>query len=121
MFQDDFLLLINKPSKLLSLSGKNPLNKDSVHYRIVQGFPTATLVHRLDFGTSGVMVLALNKEANGHLTKQFQQRTVAKRYRAILHGHLENDAGMIDYPIAKDSAMFPRSKICLESGKPAIS
>ena len=121
LFQDDFLLLISKPGKLFSLSGKNPLNKDSVHFRLVKDFPTATLAHRLDFGTSGIMVVALNKEINGHLTKQFQQRTVVKSYKAVLYGHLEKDHGVIDYPIAKDNSIFPRMKICVGSGKPALS
>ena len=70
--EDAYLLVINKPSGLLSLSGKNPLNKDSVHHRLVQDYPSATMVHRLDFGTSGLMVVALNKAVNAHLTKQFQ-------------------------------------------------
>lgn len=119
LHQDDHLLLISKPGKLLSLSGKNPLNKDSVHFRLVKDFPTATMVHRLDLGTSGVMVIALNKQVNGQLTRQFQQREVIKRYRAVLHGHLKNDQGVVDYPIAKDDAIFPRLKICVESGKVA--
>jgi tRNA pseudouridine32 synthase/23S rRNA pseudouridine746 synthase len=66
LYQDEHILLLNKPSGLLSLSGKNPLNKDSVHYRMVQLFPSITLAHRLDFGTSGIMVLALNKDANAN-------------------------------------------------------
>jgi len=94
-------LVINKPSGLLSLSGKNPLNKDSVHYRLVQDFPTATMVHRLDFGTSGIMVIALNKQVNAHLTKQFQARVVTKTYVATLYGHLAHGSGVIDAPIAR--------------------
>ncbi len=90
LFQDEDLLLIFKPSGLLSLSGKNPLNKDSVHFRLVKGFPDVTLAHRLDFGTS-------------------------------LYGHIENDHGVINLPIAKDSAIFPRLKICEETGKPALT
>ena len=121
LFQDGFLLLISKPSKLFSLSGKNPLNKDSVHFRLVKDFPAAAMVHRLDFGTSGVMVVALNKQVNAHLTKQFQQRTVVKSYKAVLHGHLKEGHGVIDYPIAKDNSIFPRLKICLKSGKPALT
>jgi tRNA pseudouridine32 synthase/23S rRNA pseudouridine746 synthase len=58
LYQDEHLLLINKPAGLLSLSGKNPQNLDSVHHRLVQQFPGCTLVHRLDFGTSGLMVVA---------------------------------------------------------------
>ena len=113
--------MINKPSALLSLSGKHPLNKDSVHWRLVQDFPTATLAHRLDFGTSGLMIVALNKEVNGHLTRQFQQRSVAKRYMALLHGHLAEDSGEIDLPIAKNRDQFPLQKICYATGKPAQS
>lgn len=119
LFEDENLLLIDKPSGLLSLSGKNPANKDSVHYRLVQDYPTAKMVHRLDLGTSGVMVLALNKEANANLTKQFQARTVVKTYVAILFGHLANDQGVIDAPIAK--AEFPYQKVCVKTGKAAQS
>lgn len=121
LYQDSDILLIDKPSGLLSLSGKNPQNWDSVHYRLVQDFPTATLLHRLDFGTSGIMLVALNKSVNGLLTKQFQQRTVKKQYTALLHGHLAQDEGCINLPIAKDSANFPLQMICHQTGKPAIS
>jgi tRNA pseudouridine32 synthase/23S rRNA pseudouridine746 synthase len=121
LYQDEHLLLINKPTGLLSLSGKHPLNKDSVHYRLVQIFATATLVHRLDFGTSGIMLVALNKPINGLLTKQFQARTIEKTYTAILHGHLKDDTGVIDFPIAKDKPNFPLQKICYEEGKTATS
>lgn len=119
LLQDEQLLLINKPTGLLSLSGKHPLNQDSVHFRLVQDFPTATLLHRLDFGTSGIMVVALNKQVNAFITKQFQARSIAKSYTALLHGHLADDAGVIEYPIAKDKPNFPLQKICLETGKAA--
>jgi tRNA pseudouridine32 synthase/23S rRNA pseudouridine746 synthase len=121
LYQDEFILLINKPSGLLSLSGKNILNKDSVHFRLVQLFPTALMVHRLDFGTSGIMLLALNKSVNANITKQFQDRSVVKTYMGLLHGHLQNDQGCIDAPIAKDKPNFPLLKICHESGKQALS
>ena len=119
LHEDASLLVIEKPSGLLSLSGKNPLNKDSVHYRLVQDYPTATMVHRLDFGTSGLMVVALNKTVNAHLTKQFQARSVVKEYLATLLGHLRNDEGVIDAPIAK--AEFPYQKVCFKTGKSAQS
>lgn len=119
LFQDDHLILIDKPCMLLSLSGKHPLNKDSVHYRLVKDFPLATMVHRLDFGTSGIMVVALNKTVNAHLTRQFQARAVIKHYTAVLHGHLHNDHGTIDLPIAKGE--FPLQKICYSSGRKAVS
>lgn len=121
LFQDEHLLLINKPSGLLSLSGKNPLNKDSVHFRLVQDFPTATLVHRLDFGTSGIMIVALHKSVNAHIGNQFQAGTIAKTYTALLQGLVEKDSGKIELPIAKDPPNFPLQKICFATGKPAVT
>jgi len=121
LYQDEYLLLINKPSGLLTLSGKHPLNKDSVHFRLVKEFPTATMMHRLDFGTSGILIVALNKEVNAHIGKQFQARSVTKSYTAILQGDVVADSGCIDLPIAKDQPNFPLQKISYESGKRAVS
>lgn len=121
ILQDDHLVLINKPAGLLSLSGKNPQNLDSVHHRLVQLFPGCTLVHRLDFGTSGLMVIARNKAVNAALCQQFSQRTVTKVYSALLCGHLSDNEGVIDAAIAKDPALFPRMSICAIRGKPARS
>ncbi|MGL4723024.1 MAG: RluA family pseudouridine synthase [Scandinavium sp.] len=121
LWQDDHLLLINKPTGLLSLSGKNPQNLDSVHYRLVRLFPGCTLVHRLDFGTSGLMVVARNKAINAALCQQFSERSVTKEYSALLCGHLKDDEGIIDAAIAKDPALFPLMKICEKEGKPARS
>ncbi|CRY33909.1 putative ribosomal large subunit pseudouridine synthase [Yersinia enterocolitica] len=121
LYQDDHLVLINKPTGLLSLSGKNPQNLDSVHHRLVQIFPGCTLVHRLDFGTSGLMVIARNKAINAALCQQFSQRTVTKVYSALLCGHLDDNEGVIDAAIAKDPALFPLMLICATHGKPARS
>ncbi|MDW8847309.1 RluA family pseudouridine synthase [Erwinia sp. MMLR14_017] len=121
LYQDEHLVLINKPAGLLSLSGKNPQNLDSVHYRLVKLFPGCTLVHRLDFGTSGLMVIARNKAVNAALCQQFSQRTVTKVYSALLCGHLHNNEGTIDAAIAKDPALFPLMSICAINGKPARS
>lgn len=128
LYQDDDILLINKPSGLLSLSGKNPLNWDSVHYRLVHGqegespaFPDAKLPHRLDFGTSGIMVVGLNAASAQHLNQQFQARRIQKRYLALLQGWVPDDQGHITAPIAKDKNHFPRVKICHSTGKAAIS
>ena len=121
LYQDEAILLINKPSGLLSLSGKNPLNLDSVHYRLVQQFPTALLLHRLDFGTSGIMIVALNKAVAANINRQFQARTVVKMYQAVLAGHVAADEGDIELPIAKDPVNFPKLKVCFETGKAASS
>lgn len=128
LYQDDDVLMINKPSGLLSLSGKNPLNWDSLHYRLIHGqegvsipFPEAKLPHRLDFGTSGIMVVGLKPESAQHLNKQFQTGTIRKRYVAMLEGWLAADQGRITAPIAKDKALFPRVKICNTTGKETIT
>lgn len=121
LYQDEHLVLINKPAGLLSLSGKNPQNLDSVHHRLVQIFPGCTLVHRLDFGTSGLMVVARNKAVNAAICQQFSQRSVSKMYSALLCGHVALDEGVIDAAIAKDPALFPLMSICAVNGKPARS
>jgi tRNA pseudouridine32 synthase/23S rRNA pseudouridine746 synthase len=128
LYQDGDILLISKPSGLLSLSGKNPLNWDSVHHRLINGqagstqaFPQAKLPHRLDFGTSGIMVVGLNAASAQHLNKQFQAGMVQKRYIAQLEGWVTDDQGQITVPIAKDKNIFPLVKICLTTGKAAIS
>jgi tRNA pseudouridine32 synthase/23S rRNA pseudouridine746 synthase len=119
LYQDEYLLLINKPTRLLSLSSKPPHNQDSVHSRLAKAFPTPTLVHRLDFGTSGIMIVALNKAINAAIGTQFQERTVTKSYTAILHGHLHKDSGSMDFPIGKGT--FPQQKVCYETGKKALT
>ena len=119
LFQDEHILLINKPTKLLSLSGKNSANLDSVHYRIRQELPNALMIHRLDLGTSGIMVLALNKDISAKLNRQFSERLVKKSYIALLAGHLTQQQGQINLPVAKGE--FPYQKICHGTGKPALT
>ena len=78
-------------------------------------------MHRLDFGTSGLMVIARNKGINALLCQQFSQRTVDKVYTALLCGHLAEDEGIVEAAIAKDPARFPRMALCARHGKPARS
>ncbi|WP_319781435.1 RluA family pseudouridine synthase [Oceanisphaera sp. IT1-181] len=133
LYQDEHILLIDKPSGLLSLSGKNPQNWDSVHHRLVHGrlvygqagftsaFPEAKLPHRLDLGTSGVMVVALNAASAKHLNQQFQAGTIQKRYLAMLEGWVTEEHGQISGAIAKDAQLFPRVKLCPITGKVSLS
>lgn len=114
----DFLL-INKPTRLLSVPGRHPQNRDSVISRLLPDYPGAAIVHRLDFDTSGVMVIPLNKPALSHISKQFQARTVSKHYTAVVAGLIEQSEGVIDLPIA--SAEGPKYKICHTTGKPSIT
>lgn len=116
--EQDFLL-INKPTRLLSVPGRHPQNRDSVISRLQVDYPTASIVHRLDFDTSGVMVIPLNKLALSHISKQFQARTVSKHYTAVVAGLMMRDEGVIDLPIAAGKG--PKYKICLGSGKPSVT
>ncbi|WDE13072.1 RluA family pseudouridine synthase [Thalassomonas haliotis] len=120
LFQDDDMLVINKPADLLSVPGKSI--SDSVYSRMKQLFPAATgplIVHRLDMSTSGLMVIALNKRAHKNLQKQFIDRSVKKRYQALLQGELEQDSGIITLPLRTDFDDRPRQLVCQQYGKPA--
>lgn len=112
-------LLINKPTRLLSVPGRHPRNRDSVISRLQVNYPSAGIVHRLDFDTSGVMVIPLGKSALSHISKQFQARTISKHYIAVVGGLMERDEGIIDLPIAPDEG--PRYKICFETGKSSLT
>lgn len=120
IYQDDVMLLINKPAEFLSVPGKTIV--DSVYQRIKQAFPNATgplIVHRLDMSTSGLMVIALNKRAHKNLQKQFINRTVTKRYVALIDGDVKNDEGIINLPLRVNLNDRPRQLVCFEHGKPA--
>ena len=118
VYQDDDMVVINKPADFLSVPGKNI--EDSVFHRMKLSFPKATgplIVHRLDMSTSGLMVIALNKEANKILQKQFINRTVKKRYVALLDGLVEQDEGEIILPLRVDLDDRPRQLVCYEYGR----
>ncbi|WP_281556377.1 RluA family pseudouridine synthase [Thalassomonas sp. RHCl1] len=125
LFQDDDMLVINKPADLLSVPGKSIT--DSVYSRMKQLFPAATgplIVHRLDMSTSGLMVIALNKRAHKNLQKQFIERSVKKRYQALLQGELaqgelQQESGTISLPLRTDFDDRPRQLVCQQYGKPA--
>ncbi|MCK5354380.1 MAG: RluA family pseudouridine synthase [Methyloprofundus sp.] len=120
IYQDEAMLVINKPAEFLSVPGKNI--DDSVYLRIKQSYPRATgslIVHRLDMSTSGLMLIALSKEAHKNLQRQFIKRTVKKRYVALLDGTVKEDAGIIDLPLRVDLDDRPRQLVCYEHGKPA--
>lgn len=114
-------LIVDKPARLLSVPGRHPLNRDSVITRLEIEFPTAAIVHRLDFDTSGVMVIPLGKAALSHISKQFQARTVRKTYTAVVNGLLAQDDGVIDLPIAADMDNRPKYKICVATGKKSVT
>ena len=118
--RDDSFLIINKPTRLLSVPGRHPLNRDSVIARLQVEYPNASIVHRLDFDTSGIMVIPLNKLALSNISKQFQARTIRKTYTAVVDGLLKNDSGVIDLPIAADAENRPKYKIS-DDGKKSVT
>lgn len=114
--QDEDFLVVYKPAQLLTVPGRHPQNRDCLISRVQQEFPNAQVVHRLDYDTSGLLLLPLNKRALSHLSKQFQSRTISKFYQALVTGELP-ERGEIDLPIAADSERRPLYKICHDSGK----
>ncbi len=120
LYADSTCLLINKPAGLLSVPGRHPRNRDSVIARLQVQYPSAAIVHRLDFDTSGVMVVPLTRPALSHISRQFQQRQVEKVYNAVVEGEIQADEGEIDLPIAPDVEQRPKYKIC-SSGKPSLT
>ncbi|MUJ39521.1 RluA family pseudouridine synthase [Aliivibrio fischeri] len=120
VYEDEFMVVVNKPADFLSVPGKNI--HDSVYARIQQRYPDATgglIIHRLDMATSGLLVLGLTPKAHKRLQQQFINRTVEKRYTALLDGVLEQDEGLITLPMRGDLYDRPRQLVCFEHGKPA--
>ena len=122
IFEDDDLLVIHKPAEFLSVPGIHI--QDSVYTRIKQQFPNITgpiIVHRLDMSTSGLMVLSKNKKAHKNLQSQFINRTVTKKYVALLDGIIKEDSGIIKLPLRVDLDDRPRQLVCFEHGKTAVT
>jgi tRNA pseudouridine32 synthase/23S rRNA pseudouridine746 synthase len=120
IYEDEELLVINKPAEFLSVPGKTIL--DCVYHRMKQRYPEATgplIVHRLDMSTSGLMLIAKSKQVHKILQRQFIERTIKKRYVALLDGIVNEDEGIIDLPLRTDIDDRPRQLVCLEWGKAA--
>lgn len=122
VFEDEYLLVVNKPAEFLSVPGKKIT--DSVYARIKNLYPNANgplIVHRLDMSTSGLLLIAKTKQIHQHLQSQFIKRKIKKRYVAILDGRLKdnNSNGEISLPLRVDLDDRPRQLVCYEYGKPA--
>ncbi|WP_306153699.1 RluA family pseudouridine synthase, partial [Roseovarius sp. MMSF_3281] len=117
--EDHEIVIVNKPSGLLSVPGKGAHLADCLISRVQEVFPTALLVHRLDRDTSGVMVFAQTPHAQRHLGLQFEKRQVKKIYVARVAGRLEPKTGTVDLPLIVDWPNRPLQKVCHETGKPA--
>ncbi len=119
VYHDDRLLVLDKPSGLLSVPGRGPDLQDCLAARVLSLAPTALVVHRLDRDTSGLMLMALDPAAQRELSRQFAERMVEKRYTAVVRGAPAASEGLIDLPLRKDFERPPRHCVDREHGRPA--
>lgn len=119
LHRDADLLVLDKPSGLLSVPGRHPALSDSLLTRVQQEYPGAQMIHRLDKDTSGIVVMSLNRKAHAAVAAQFEARTAKKSYLAEVWGGIEEDEGLVDLPLAIDPDNKPRHRVDNESGKPA--
>lgn len=119
IYQDRHIMVLNKPSGLLSVPGKAAEHQDSLLTRVQQQFPAAEAAHRLDMSTSGLMLISLHKAAESELKRQFRHRQVSKRYLAKVWGIPRAQSGLIDLPLICDWPNRPKQKVCWLTGKPA--
>ena len=120
-YQDEVLLAVDKPCGLLAVPGRSPDLQDCMANRVRQRFANALVVHRLDEATSGLMLFALNPDAQRLLSRAFEDRLVDKTYIALVQGIMANDQGLIDTPIAADWPRRPLQKLDIANGKPATT
>ena len=122
VYEEEDFLVIHKPSEMLSVPGINI--EDSVYSRMKEKFPSATgplIVHRLDMATSGLMLIAKNKETHKYLQRQFIKRSIKKSYVALLDGEITKSEGEIKLPLRVDYENRPYQMVCYEHGKPSIT
>lgn len=120
----DRYVVIDKPSGLLSVPGKGEQKQDCAASRVLEHFPSATgpiVVHRLDMDTSGLLVFGLDADAQRELSMQFERRTTAKSYVAVVDGRLDAEAGEVDFPMRADIENRPVQVIDHVQGKPSLT
>ena len=118
IFEDDDLLIINKPAGLLSVPGRLPEHQDSAYLRVLNIYPAAKVTHRLDMATSGLLMFAKHRDAEVAISKLFQNRKIKKNYVALVQGQMISD-GIIEVPLIGDWPNRPKQKVDFELGKPA--
>ena len=121
LYIDEDVLVVNKPSGLLSVPGKELKHWDSLELRVKAQYANSLLVHRLDMDTSGVIIFALNKSSQRSLNLQFEQRAVKKIYEARVFGNINKNNGFIDLPLIVDWPNRPLQKVDIKEGKDALT
>jgi len=121
IYQDNDIVVLNKSSGLLSVPGRLPEHQDCLQNRVQRVLPTATIVHRLDMATSGLLIMALNKAAHVAISRQFEQRQTKKSYIARVFGHVKEQQGSVDLPLICDWPNRPKQKVDHENGKKSLT
>ncbi|WP_291078542.1 pseudouridine synthase [Hyphomonas sp.] len=119
IYADDWLIVVDKPTGLLSVPGRGPDKADCARSRVQEIWPDALTVHRLDMATSGLLLFARSKDVQRALSRLFEQGAVEKTYLADIWGSPDREAGLIDLPLITDWPNRPRQKVDHESGKPS--
>jgi len=120
---DAALLAVNKPPGLLTVPGRGPEKQDCCYHRMLEEFPDARVVHRLDMDTSGLILFARSSEAQRNISMQFEKRKIAKTYIAVVEGVIEENEGAVDYPLRKDmeQRLPPKHLVDCVRGKKALT
>lgn len=121
IYQDDDIVVLNKASGILSVPGRLPEHQDCLQNRVQRVLPTATIVHRLDMATSGLMIMALNKKSHVAISRQFEQRKTTKSYLARVFGTVEKSNGSVDLPLICDWPNRPKQMVDHENGKQSLT
>ena len=123
VFQDRWIIVLNKPVGLLSVPGIGEHKRDCLATRVAAHVPGARIVHRLDRDTSGVIIMALDADTHRELSRQFHDREVQKTYVAIADGTIAEESGRISLPMRKDMDPLnaPRQVIDQAEGRPAVT
>ncbi|HSG50468.1 MAG TPA: pseudouridine synthase, partial [Rheinheimera sp.] len=121
LYQDEALVVFNKPSGLLTVPGKAAEHKDSLEYRAKLVWPGIRVVHRLDMATSGIVIMALTADSQRELNRQFQQRSTKKHYIACVAGSIGADVGTIDLPLICDWPNRPKQMVNYQYGKDSLT
>lgn len=121
LHEDDWLVVVNKPAGLLSVPGRGPENADCAALQVQQRYPDARVVHRLDMGTSGILIFARHLAAQQALSRAFETRQTNKRYEALVTGLVQADEGEVDLPLRCDWPNRPRQMVDADQGKRALT
>jgi tRNA pseudouridine32 synthase / 23S rRNA pseudouridine746 synthase len=124
VYEDRWSIVVNKPAGLLSVPGRDRHKQDSVESRLRLRLPEGMelkAVHRLDEDTSGLLVLARDRQTYRHLSQQFAQRQVRKVYEAIVSGRVSPDRGTISLPLWGNPDNRPIQQVCWQRGKPSTT